>query len=50
MARLLHDMGYTDVRPLLGGFDAWVSLGYPVERHVTPPLAQVSSTATEPSS
>jgi 3-mercaptopyruvate sulfurtransferase SseA len=48
MARLLHDEGYTDVRPLLGGFDAWIALGYPVERHANPPLAQLASTATEP--
>jgi 3-mercaptopyruvate sulfurtransferase SseA len=33
MARLLLDHGYRDVRPLLGGFDAWVELGYPVEPH-----------------
>jgi 3-mercaptopyruvate sulfurtransferase SseA len=31
MARLLHSKGYQDVRPLLGGFDAWVEHGYPVE-------------------
>jgi len=31
MARLLLDRGYADVRPLLGGFDAWQALGYPVE-------------------
>ena len=34
MARLLHDKGYKDVWPLLGGFEAWVALGYPVEAHV----------------
>jgi 3-mercaptopyruvate sulfurtransferase SseA len=33
MARLLLDHGYRDVRPLLGGFDAWVESGYPVEPH-----------------
>lgn len=33
MARLLHNKGYKDVRPLLGGFDAWVEHGYPLERH-----------------
>jgi 3-mercaptopyruvate sulfurtransferase SseA len=33
MARLLLDHAYRDVRPLLGGFDAWVELGYPVEPH-----------------
>ncbi len=31
MARLLHDQGYDDVRPLLGGFDAWIEAGFPVE-------------------
>ena len=31
MARLLLDRGYQDVRPLLGGLEAWQSLGYPVE-------------------
>jgi len=36
MARLLLDHGYRDVRPLLGGFDAWVDLGYPVEIHRGP--------------
>jgi 3-mercaptopyruvate sulfurtransferase SseA len=34
MARLLHEKGYKDVRPLLGGFDAWLELGYPVEREI----------------
>ncbi len=33
MARLLHQKGYKDVWPLLGGFEAWLELGYPVERH-----------------
>jgi rhodanese-related sulfurtransferase len=27
---LLHN-GYTNVNPLLGGFDAWIDAGYPVE-------------------
>ena len=31
MARLLTSKGYKDVRPLLGGIDAWVELGYPIE-------------------
>jgi 3-mercaptopyruvate sulfurtransferase SseA len=34
MARLLSSKGYSDVRPLLGGFDAWLEHGYPVEPHV----------------
>ncbi len=36
MARLLMEKGYRDVRPLLGGFEAWVKLEYPVERHGPP--------------
>ncbi len=41
MARLLHDKGYDDVRPLLGGFDAWRAAGFQVEpaAAVTMPLA-----------
>ncbi len=31
MARELSDRGYEDVHPLLGGFDAWLDAGYPVE-------------------
>lgn len=31
MARLLIEKGYHDVRPLEGGFDGWVALGYPTE-------------------
>ena len=31
MARLLHDKGYRDVRPLLGGIDDWAERGYPLE-------------------
>jgi 3-mercaptopyruvate sulfurtransferase SseA len=45
MARLLHEKGYDDVRPLLGGFDAWVASGFPVEpvSPVTVPLAAVTA-------
>jgi rhodanese-related sulfurtransferase len=28
---MLIDRGFTVVRPLAGGFDAWVDAGYPVE-------------------
>jgi len=28
---MLIDRGYTLVRPLAGGFDAWLDLGFPVE-------------------
>jgi rhodanese-related sulfurtransferase len=31
MARLLHDKGYASVRPMLGGLDAWLEAGFPVE-------------------
>lgn len=31
MARLLHDKGYLSVRPMLGGLDAWLEAGLPVE-------------------
>jgi len=31
VARKLIDEGYTLVRPLAGGFDRWVDLGYPTE-------------------
>jgi membrane protein DedA with SNARE-associated domain/rhodanese-related sulfurtransferase len=31
VARKLMDLGYTQVRPLLGGFDAWIAAGYQVE-------------------
>lgn len=28
---MLMEKGFTVVRPLAGGFDAWVEAGYPVE-------------------
>lgn len=31
MARLLHSKGYKEVRPLLGGLDGWLELGFPSE-------------------
>jgi 3-mercaptopyruvate sulfurtransferase SseA len=31
VARTLLDAGWTDVRPLKGGFDAWRQAGYPLE-------------------
>jgi len=31
VARRLIDQGYTLVRPLAGGLDAWVDAGFPVE-------------------
>ncbi len=50
MARLLHEKGYPEVWPLLGGFDAWVALGYPVERHPGKPSAFEALSASSPSS
>ncbi|HKU26634.1 MAG TPA: hypothetical protein VJQ54_14250 [Candidatus Sulfotelmatobacter sp.] len=32
MALQLKKQGITRVRPLLGGLDAWVERGYPVEK------------------
>jgi 3-mercaptopyruvate sulfurtransferase SseA len=31
MALLLKSKGYKAIWPLLGGFDAWLELGYPTE-------------------
>jgi 3-mercaptopyruvate sulfurtransferase SseA len=31
MALLLKSKGFKEVWPLLGGFDAWLGLGYPTE-------------------
>jgi len=31
MALFLKSKGFKEVWPLLGGFDAWVELGYPTE-------------------
>jgi rhodanese-related sulfurtransferase len=28
---MLIDRGYTEVRPLAGGLDAWLDAGYPTE-------------------
>ena len=33
MALLLKGKGYKVIWPLLGGFDAWLELGYPTESH-----------------
>jgi len=32
VAQTLLDNGWKNARALLGGFDAWVSAGYPIER------------------
>jgi 3-mercaptopyruvate sulfurtransferase SseA len=47
MARLLTGKGYRDVRPLLGGFDAWLEGGYPVERHGAAGVDWVPSAARQ---
>jgi rhodanese-related sulfurtransferase len=31
VARALIDQGFTVVRPLAGGFDAWVEAGFPLD-------------------
>jgi membrane protein DedA with SNARE-associated domain/rhodanese-related sulfurtransferase len=49
MARLLVEKGYRDVRPLLGGLDGWVELGYPIER-VGPSLSGIGPVAEASSS
>jgi rhodanese-related sulfurtransferase len=33
VARQLIDEGFTLVRPLAGGLDAWIDAGYEVEKH-----------------
>lgn len=45
MALLLKSKGYKEVWPLLGGFDAWLELGYPTEscRAVEGSLARTSA-------
>ncbi|HVY80181.1 MAG TPA: DedA family protein/thiosulfate sulfurtransferase GlpE [Steroidobacteraceae bacterium] len=42
-ARQLIDLGYTRVRPLLGGLDAWVAAGYEVETDYSPPLNKAAA-------
>jgi membrane protein DedA with SNARE-associated domain/rhodanese-related sulfurtransferase len=37
VARLLHRKGFTRVRPLKGGLDAWRAKNYPVQNRVTVP-------------
>lgn len=42
MALLLKRRGIERVRPLAGGFEAWISAGYPVE-----PLAVITEAGTD---
>ncbi len=50
MARLLIDRGYKDVRPLLGGFDAWVEKGFPVDVHKVLPAKSLVTPAQQTTS
>jgi rhodanese-related sulfurtransferase len=34
VARALIDRGFTLVRPLAGGLEAWIQAGYPVEEQL----------------
>jgi len=45
VARTLLERGWTNVRPLLGGFDAWRNAGYPTEakRTVTQTVREVAA-------
>jgi rhodanese-related sulfurtransferase len=35
VALLLRKQGITRVRPLLGGFESWRDLGFPIEKKLT---------------
>lgn len=41
VALQLHKLGITRVRPLLGGFEAWRTLGYPLIDYIPPPVADL---------
>jgi 3-mercaptopyruvate sulfurtransferase SseA len=49
MARLLIEKGYQEVRPLLGGFDGWMQLGYPTEPVAVSPPVLASLAASDSS-
>jgi membrane protein DedA with SNARE-associated domain/rhodanese-related sulfurtransferase len=42
VAKRLIDLGYTRVRPLQGGLDAWIAAGYEVERRSAPEKAEAT--------
>jgi membrane protein DedA with SNARE-associated domain/rhodanese-related sulfurtransferase len=44
VAKMLLDAGFKRVRPLLGGLDAWIAAGHPVEE-ITVEVTQLISTA-----
>jgi membrane protein DedA with SNARE-associated domain len=48
IARELMDLGHTQVRPLLGGLDAWVAAGYQVEHRSVASANDVSIHAFSP--
>jgi len=48
VARKLIDLGYTRVRPLLGGLDAWVAAGYQVESGSVAPAYGASTKDVSP--
>jgi membrane protein DedA with SNARE-associated domain/rhodanese-related sulfurtransferase len=48
IARELMGLGHTQVRPLLGGFDAWVAAGYQVENRSVASANNVSIHAFSP--
>jgi 3-mercaptopyruvate sulfurtransferase SseA len=43
---MLLDAGWTDVRALLGGFDAWRTAGYPLEARANESSTWVRSKAS----
>lgn len=45
-ARMLRNMGISRVRPLLGGFELWKKLGYPLEDYPEDPPVRLQSIAT----
>jgi membrane protein DedA with SNARE-associated domain/rhodanese-related sulfurtransferase len=48
VARKLMDLGYTRVRPLLGGLDAWIAAGYQVDSGPVAPTSSVSAKDASP--
>ena len=48
VARKLMDLGYTRVRPLLGGLDAWIAAGYQIESRSVAPACGASTKQISP--